>query len=451
MPNDGNETFDMEHLLELAEEKKYRLLKEELVELNEVDIASFIEELDSERTVIVFRMLPKALATEVFAELPVDKQSHIINSITDKELSEIVDELYVDDAVDLVEELPATVVRRVLQNTKPETRKLINQFLNYPENSAGSIMTTEYVDLKPHLTVGQALAHIKETGIHKETIYTCYVIQQRKLLGIVSAKDLMTTDDNVLIEDIMETEIISVSTLTDKEDVAHQLRKYDLLALPVLDTDGLLVGIVTFDDAMDVMVEEATEDITKMAAVSPSEKTYFEVSAWEHAKRRIPWLLVLMFSSIITGTIITRYENAFAAIPLLVSFIPMLMDTGGNCGSQSSTLIIRGIALNQVTFHDFFRVIWKEFRVSLIVGVVLAVANGLRIYLTYQQAGMAVVIALSLVATVISAKLLGCILPMCAKKIGLDPALMASPLITTIVDASSIMIYFFIATKVFHL
>ena len=258
-------------------------------------------------------------------------------------------------------------------------------------------MTTEYVDLKPYLTVGQALAHIKKTGIHKETIYTCYVIQQRKLLGIVSAKDLMTTDDNVLIEDIMETEIISVSTLTDKEDVAHQLRKYNLLALPVLDTDGLLVGIVTFDDAMDVMVEEATEDITKMAAVSPSEKTYFEVSAWEHAKRRIPWLLVLMFSSIITGTIITRYEDAFAAIPLLVSFIPMLMDTGGNCGSQSSTLIIRGIALNQVTFHDFFRVIWKEFRVSLIVGVVLAVANGLRIYLTYQQAGMAVVIALSLV------------------------------------------------------
>ena len=451
MPNDGNETFDMEHLLELAEEKKYRLLKEELVELNEVDIASFIEELDSERTVIVFRMLPKALATEVFAELPVDKQSHIINSITDKELSEIVDELYVDDAVDLVEELPATVVRRVLQNTKPETRKLINQFLNYPENSAGSIMTTEYVDLKPHLTVGQALAHIKETGIHKETIYTCYVIQQRKLLGIVSAKDLLTTDDDVLIEDIMETEIISVSTLTDKEEVAHQLRKYDLLALPVLDNDGLLVGIVTFDDAMDVMVEEATEDITKMAAVAPSEKTYFEVSAWEHAKRRIPWLLVLMFSSIITGSIITRYENAFAAIPLLVSFIPMLMDTGGNCGSQSSTLIIRGIALNQVTFHDFFRVIWKEFRVSLIVGVVLAVANGLRIYLTYQQAGMAIVIALSLVATVISAKLLGCILPMFAKKIGLDPALMASPLITTIVDASSIMIYFFIATKVFRL
>ena len=328
--------------------------------------------------------------------------------------------------------------------------KPINKLLNYPEDSAGSIMTTEYVDLKPHLTVGQALAHIKETGIHKETIYTCYVIQQRKLLGIVSAKDLLTTDDDVLIEDIMETEIISVSTLTDKEEVAHQLRKYDLLALTVLDNDGLLVGIVTFDDAMDVMVEEATEDITKMAAVSPSEKTYFEVSAWEHAKRRIPWLLVLMFSSIITGTIITRYENAFAAIPLLVSFIPMLMDTGGNCGSQSSHLIIRGIALNQVTFHDFFRVIWKEFRVSLIVGVVLTVANGLRIYLTYQQAGMAIVIALSLIATVISAKLLGCILPMFAKKIGLDPALMASPLIYHR-RSSSIMIYFFIATKVFRL
>ena len=295
------------------------------------------------------------------------------------------------------------------------------------------------------------MAHIKETGIHKETIYTCYVTDQRRLLGIVSAKDLMTTADDVLIRDLMQTEIISVSTHTDKEEVAQLFTKYNFLALPVLDQDERLVGIVTFDDAMDVMVDEATEDITKMAAMSPSEKSYFETSVLAHAKHRIAWLLILMFSATITGTIITRYENAFAAIPLLVSFIPMLMDTGGNCGSQSSTLIIRGIALNQVTFHDFFRVIWKEFRVSLIVGVVLAVANGLRIYLTYQQAGMAVVIALSLVATVISAKLLGCILPMCAKKIGLDPALMASPLITTIVDASSIMIYFFIATKVFHL
>ena len=261
----------------------------------------------------------------------------------------------------------------------------------------------------------------------------------------------MTTDDNVLIEDIMETEIISVSTLTDKEDVAHQLRKYDLLALPVLDTDGLLVGIVTFDDAMDVMVEEATEDITKMAAVSPSEKTYFEVSAWEHAKRRIPWLLVLMFSSIITGTIITRYENAFAAIPLLVSFIPMLMDTGGNCGSQSSTLVIRGLALSEIHFKDIFKVIFKEFRISIIVGAVLALTNGVRILIQYHNPNLALVIALSLIATVIISKLIGCILPLVASKVHLDPAIMASPLITTLVDTFSILIYFNIASLMFRL
>ena len=451
MPNDGNETFDMEHLLELAEEKKYRLLKEELVELNEVDIASFIEELDSERTVIVFRMLPKALATEVFAELPVDKQSHIINSITDKELSEIVDELYVDDAVDLVEELPATVVRRVLQNTKPETRKLINQFLNYPENSAGSIMTTEYVDLREEMTVGQAMAHIKKTGIHKETIYTCYITERRKLVGIVSAKDLMTTDDDVPIKDLMETEIISVYTHSDQEQVAQLFTKYDLLALPVIDQDGRMVGIVTFDDAMDVMVDEATEDITKMAAINPSEKTYFETSVLQHAKNRIPWLLILMFTSIITGTIITRYENAFAAIPLLVSFIPMLMDTGGNCGSQSATLIIRGIALDEIRFTDLFKVMFKEFRISLIVGAFLAVANGVRIFIQYHNPGLAVVIACSLMGTVIMAKLVGCTLPLLAKKVNLDPAIMASPLITTLVDTFSILIYFNIETVLFRL
>ena len=437
--------------VQLLGQRQFKAVRSILDVMNEVDIASLLSELDDKELALAFRLIPKDKAAEVFANMETSMQTYLVDMFSEKELKELLDDLYMDDTVDLLEELPANLVNRILDTVSPSDRTLINQLLNYPEDSAGSIMTTEYVDIRQSMTVAQSMAHIKETGIHKETIYTCYVIQQRKLLGIVSAKDLLTTDDDVLIEDIMETEIISVSTLTDKEEVAHQLRKYDLLALPVLDNDGLLVGIVTFDDAMDVMVEEATEDITKMAAVAPSEKTYFEVSAWEHAKRRIPWLLVLMFSSIITGSIITRYENAFAAIPLLVSFIPMLMDTGGNCGSQSSTLILRGSALNQVTFYDFFRVIWKEFRVSLIVGVVLAVANGLRIYLTYQQAGMAIVIALSLVATVISAKLLGCILPMFAKKIGLDPALMASPLITTIVDASSIMIYFFIATKVIRL
>ena len=328
---------------------------------------------------------------------------------------------------------------------------MINQLLNYPEDSAGSIMTTEYVDLREEMTVGQAMAHIKKTGIHKETIYTCYITERRKLVGIVSAKDLMTTDDDVPIKDLMETEIISVYTHSDQEQVAQLFTKYDLLALPVIDQDGRMVGIVTFDDAMDVMVDEATEDITKMAAINPSEKTYFETSVLQHAKNRIPWLLILMFTSIITGTIITRYENAFAAIPLLVSFIPMLMDTGGNCGSQSATLIIRGIALDEIRFTDLFKVMFKEFRISLIVGAFLAVANGVRIFIQYHNPGLAVVIACSLMGTVIMAKLVGCTLPLLAKKVNLDPAIMASPLITTLVDTFSILIYFNIATVLFRL
>ena len=305
-------------------------------------------------------------------------------------------------------------------------------------------MTTEYVDIRQSMTVAQSMAHIKETGIHKETIYTCYVTDKRKLIGIVSAKDLMTTDDGILISELMETEIISVRTYTDKEEVAQLFRKYDLLALPVLDKDGLMVGIVTFDDAMDVMVEEATEDITKMAAINPSEKTYFNTSTFAHAKNRIPWLLI-------TGTIITKYEDAFAAIPLLVSFIPMLMDTGGNCGSQSSTLVIRGLALSEIHFKDIFKVIFKEFRISIIVGAVLALTNGVRILIQYHNPNLALVIALSLIATVIISKLIGCILPLVASKVHLDPAIMASPLITTLVDTFSILIYFNIASLMFRL
>ena len=360
-------------------------------------------------------------------------------------------DLYMDDTVDMLEELPANLVKRILATVSASDRSMINQLLNYPEDSAGSIMTTEYVDLREEMTVGQAMAHIKKTGIHKETIYTCYITERRKLVGIVSAKDLMTTDDDVPIKDLMETEIISVYTHADQEQVAQLFTKYDLLALPVIDLDGRMVGIVTFDDAMDVMVDEATEDITKMAAINPSEKTYFETSVLQHAKNRIPWLLILMFTSIITGTIITRYENAFAAIPLLVSFIPMLMDTGGNCGSQSATLIIRGIALDEIRFTDLFKVMFKEFRISLIVGAFLAVANGVRIFIQYHNPGLAVVIACSLMGTVIMAKLVGCILPLLAKKVNLDPAIMASPLITTLVDTFSILIYFNIATVLFRL
>ena len=378
-------------------------------------------------------------------------QTYLVTMFTEKELKELLDDLYMDDTVDILEELPANLVKRILATVSASDRSMINQLLNYPEDSAGSIMTTEYVDLREEMTVGQAMAHIKKTGIHKETIYTCYITERRKLVGIVSAKDLMTTDDNVPIKDLMETEIISVYTHADQEQVAQLFTKYDLLALPVIDQDGRMVGIVTFDDAMDVMVDEATEDITKMAAINPSEKTYFETSVLQHAKNRIPWLLILMFTSIITGTIITRYENAFAAIPLLVSFIPMLMDTGGNCGSQSATLIIRGIALDEIRFTDLFKVMFKEFRISLIVGAFLAVANGVRIFIQYHNPGLAVVIACSLMGTVIMAKLVGCILPLLAKKVNLDPAIMASPLITTLVDTFSILIYFNIATVLFRL
>ena len=447
MPNDGNETFDMEHLLELAKEKKYRLLKEELVELNEVDIASFIEELDSERTVIVFRMLPKALATEVFAELPVDKQSHIINSITDKELSEIVEELYVDDAVDLVEELPATVVCRVLQNTKPETRKLINQFLNYPENTAGSIMTAEYVGLKKTMTVEQCFAYIRHHAVDSETIYTCYVMDEKRMLdGVVTVKDLLLQPYERLVGDIMDTHVIKAQTTDDQEQVADTMNKYGLLSMPVVDSEDRLVGIITVDDVMEVMEEEATEDFEKMAAMLPSEKPYLKTGVFTLAKNRIPWLLILMLSSTITGGILVKYENAFAAIPLLVSFIPMLMDTGGNSGSQSSTMIIRGMAIGDVEPSDILKVVWKEVRVGVIVGFVLAVVNFIRLMIQYPGNTMiCVTVVISLFCTVIVAKTIGCTLPIGAKVLKLDPAIMASPMITTIVDAVSLMVYFNLA------
>ena len=419
--------------------------------MNEVDIASLLSELDDRELALAFRLIPKDKAAEVFANMDSSMQKYLVEIFSEKELKELLDDLYMDDTVDILEELPANLVNRILDTVSTSDRALINQLLNYPEDSAGSIMTTEYVDIRENMTVAQAMAHIKQTGIHKETIYTCYVTERRRLIGIVSAKDLMTTDDDVQIRDLMETEIISVGTHTDKEDVAQLFTRYDFLAIPVLDAEGLMVGIVTFDDAMDVMVEEATEDITKMAAINPSEKTYFETSVFAHAKNRIPWLLILMFTSIITGTIITKYENAFAAIPLLVSFIPMLMDTGGNCGSQSSTLIIRGIALSQIRFQDIFRVVFKEFRISLIVGSVLAVTNGVRIMIQYDDPALALVIALSLIGTVVAAKLVGCMLPLLASKAHLDPAIMASPLITTLVDIFSILIYFNIATMLFNL
>lgn len=443
--------MDKDIFIKLLAQREFKAVRSILDVMNEVDIASLLSTLSDKELALAFRLIPKDKAAEVFSNMDTSMQTYLVTMFTEKELKELLDDLYMDDTVDMLEELPANLVKRILATVSASDRSMINQLLNYPEDSAGSIMTTEYVDLREEMTVGQAMAHIKKTGIHKETIYTCYITERRKLVGIVSAKDLMTTDDNVPIKDLMETEIISVYTHADQEQVAQLFTKYDLLALPVIDQDGRMVGIVTFDDAMDVMVDEATEDITKMAAINPSEKTYFETSVLQHAKNRIPWLLILMFTSIITGTIITRYENAFAAIPLLVSFIPMLMDTGGNCGSQSATLIIRGIALDEIRFTDLFKVMFKEFRISLIVGAFLAVANGVRIFIQYHNPGLAVVIACSLMGTVIMAKLVGCTLPLLAKKVNLDPTIMASPLITTLVDTFSILIYFNIATVLFRL
>jgi len=408
--------MDKDIFIKLLAQREFKAVRSILDVMNEVDIASLLSTLSDKELALAFRLIPKDKAAEVFSNMDTSMQTYLVTMFTEKELKELLDDLYMDDTVDMLEELPANLVKRILATVSASDRSMINQLLNYPEDSAGSIMTTEYVDLREEMTVGQAMAHIKKTGIHKETIYTCYITERRKLVGIVSAKDLMTTDDDVPIKDLMETEIISVYTHSDQEQVAQLFTKYDLLALPVIDQDGRMVGIVTFDDAMDVMVDEATEDITKMAAINPSEKTYFETSVLQHAKNRIPWLLILMFTSIITGTIITRYENAFAAIPLLVSFIPMLMDTGGNCGSQSATLIIRGIALDEIRFTDLFKVMFKEFRISLIVGAFLAVANGVRIFIQYHNPGLAVVIACSLMGTVIMAKLVGCTLPLLAKK-----------------------------------
>ncbi len=443
--------MDKEIFMKLLAAREFKAVRSILNVMNSVDIASTLEELEGKELVLASRLIPKDKAADVFANMNNTMQSYLVEMFTEKELREILDELFLDDTVDMLEELPANLVTRILSVVDKDTRIQINAILNYPEDSAGSIMTTEYVSFKKNMTVAAAVAHIKETGIHKETIYTCYVLDSRRLIGIVSAKDLLTSDDNEHIEDIMETEIISVDTHTDKEDVAKTLSKYDLLAIPVLDADGLMVGIVTVDDAMDVMEDEATEDITKMAAMNPSEKSYFETSVWGHAKNRIVWLLVLMLSSTVTGSILTHYEAAFQAIPLLVSFIPMLMGTGGNCGSQSATLVIRGLALDEIHFSDIFRVMFKEFRISLIVGFILAAANGLRILIMYRNIQMALVISLSLVATIIISKTIGCLLPLGAKKIHLDPAIMAAPLISMLVDTCSVMVYFAIATRVFDL
>lgn len=440
-----------ENFIQLLSSKEYKKAQSVLTQNNAIDNAKLLESLDPKDCAFAFRLIPKDEASKVFSCMSSSMQAHLVDLFTQSELKEVIDSIYMDDTVDLLEDLPANLVKRILASVDPQKRNIINKLCKYPEDSAGSIMTIEYVSLRKEMTVQEALDHIKATGIHKETIYTCYVLENKKLLGIVSAKSLITSNRDTKIEKLMNKNIISVQTHTDQEEVAKLFRKYDLIAMPVLDSENCFVGIVTFDDVMDVMIDETNEDISKMAAIEPNEKGYFETTVWQHAKHRIMWLLILMFSATITGSIITRYENAFQAVPLLVSFIPMLMDTGGNCGSQSSTLIIRGLALGDIKFKDLFRVIFKEFRISLIVGTILAVANGLRIFIQYQNPQIAIVVALSLAVVVILSKFIGCVLPLFANKVGLDPAIMASPLITTIVDTCSILVYFNIAVHIFNI
>lgn len=438
---------NVDRLYEAIENKQYRYLKEELSKVNEVDIALFIEELKPQEAITVFRTLPKEIAAEVFSFFTIEMQQHIISSITEREISDIIEDLFVDDAVDLLEELPANVVKRILQNVNNDTRALINQFLQYPENSAGSIMTAEFVDLKKNMTVKDAFLRIRRTGIDKETVYTCYITdKERHLEGLVSVKRLLLSKDDEIISNIMKTNIISVTTTDDKEDVAKLFSKYALISIPVVDHENRLVGIVTFDDAVEVIEQEATEDFEKMAAMTPSERPYLKTGVFSLAKNRLTWLLILMITAMITGIILQKYEHAFTAIPLLVTFIPMMTDTGGNAGSQSSTLIIRGMALSEINTSDIFKVFWKEFRVSLITGTVLSVVNYVRLIIIYPgQNMMALTVSLSLLLTVVIAKTVGGILPIIAKLTKADPAIMAAPLITTVVDTFSLIIYFSLA------
>ncbi len=440
-------------LIQMAEQRDYISLKKELETLQEVDVAQFLELLSGEKIVVVFRTLPKEMAAEVFANLQPETQEYIVTSITDQEIAVIIEDLFVDDAVDFLEELPANVVKRVLKNAGADTRAQINQFLNYPENSAGSIMTAEFTDLRKTMTVAQAIDHIRRTGEDRETIYTCYVIDDRRVLdGVVSVKSLLLADDEQLILDVMDTDIISVNTEDDREDVAQLFSKYGLLSLPVVDKENRLVGIVTVDDAVEVIEQEATEDFEKMAAMLPSERPYLKTSVFDLAKNRIMWLLVLMISAMITGGVLERYEAAFAAMPLLVTFIPMLTDTGGNAGSQSSTLIIRGMAVSEIHPKDLPQVVWKELRVSVLVGLVLSVVNFIQLAIRYPGNELvALTVVLSLFATVVIAKTVGCVLPILAKMCHADPAIMAAPLITTVVDAFALIIYFSLAQRLLGL
>ena len=445
-------------LTQMLEDKKYATLRDILVTMNPADIAAVFADMEEGRLPLLFRLLPKEAAADTFVEMEPDVQELLIRSFSDNELKEIVDELYVDDAADLVEEMPANVVKRILKQASPEMRKSINQILRYPENSAGSLMTTEYVSLRPNMTIEEAILRIRRQGVDKETIYTCYVTKDRKLLGLVTVKDLLLAeDDETKIEEIMLTNLISVTTHTDQEEVARMLGKYDFLALPVVDNENRMVGIVTFDDAMDVMEDEATEDIERMGGMLPSEKTYLRSTVWELFKNRIPWLMLLMVGATFTGMIINGFESALT--PALVAFIPMLMGTGGNSGSQSSVTIIRALSLGELEFADLPRVIWKEIRTAVLCGVVLGAVCFAKVWLIDKlllgnddiDLIINTVICLAMMVTVLVAKIVGAVLPMVAKAVKVDPAVMASPFITTIVDALSLLVYFLFAKMLLKL
>ena len=445
--------MEIEEIKELVENKKFNKLKNKLAEMNSADISEILDELeDKESVIIVFRLLAKEKAGETFSHMESDMREKLINDLTDKELKNVLDELFMDDTVDLIEEMPSNVVPKILKAIPKEDRKTVNELLKYPDDSAGSIMTTEFIDLKENMTVEEALKRIRKIGVDSETIYTCYVLNTERILkGIINIKEILLSKKETLIKNLMETNIISVNTLEDQEEVAKKFDKYDYFALPVVDYENRLVGIITVDDAINVLQDEVAEDFEKMAAITPNEDGYFQTSVFKHAKNRIVWLLVLMLSAAFTGSIIAEYEEAFAAVPLLVSFIPMIMGTGGNCGSQSSTLIIRGLATDEIKLKDIFKVLWKEIRVSVLVGIVLAIVNGIRIMIQYQNMQLAIVLGLTLIVTVLVSKMLGCLLPMLAKRLKLDPAIMAAPLITTLVDVCSILVYFTIATNIMGL
>ena len=449
---DQDRKLGVEQMTELLEEHNFKQLKEELESMHPVDIVDALDELDKKQRTLIFRLLAKEEAAEVFTDMESDMREDLINALTDSELEEVMEEMYVDDTVDVLEEMPANVVDRLLMATDEETRKKINALLQYPEDSAGSIMNIEYISLRREMTVADAILKIRQVGINKETIYTCYVTEKKKLIGMVDVKDLLTAGESRKIEEIMDDNVLFARTLDDQEYVANMINKYGLVAIPIIDHEDCLVGIVTVDDAMLVLQDETTEDISIMAGVSPNEDSYFGTSVFRHAKNRSLWLMLLMLSATVTGEILGYYEDAMAVMPVLITFIPMLMGTGGNCGSQSSTLVIRGLAVGEIEFKDIFKVIFKEIRIALVVGVLLSVVNGIRIYIMYDQNIMlALALGITMIAVVTMAKCIGCILPLLAKKMGLDPAIMAAPLITTILDTCTILVYFNIVTAFFHI